>query len=251
MTAVLIGSFNLGDAIPGLNDVLDKTGGGLQDLKSVVDTGLGTLTQVAGELDGLANDLDALKDDITGVPFQAAQDLLTTAQSYLEDLEKFSGANYLKSIQTQLTAASTALGLITDAAQYLGDQITAVNAGIATLQTNVNELQQNLDDLTSVADRTNLLTDRIRGLRDTLANASNEAVGVIAGYLEQASQLLNSGVYVVHYSGQLNSLGGEVDAVLPSTGVGGSELVTGPLLIVKTADSATLGAIKSAFGINL
>jgi chromosome segregation ATPase len=251
MTAVLIGSFNLGDAIPGLNDSLDSAGQGLQNLKSAVDKGISDLNNIVSSIDSIARDLDASKDSYLNEPFQKARDLASTATSYLSELRKLSPSQYLDDLSQQLQLTSDLLSGLTDIDKFLQDQISAVTASISALDQEVNDLQQQINDLTSISDRVGLVTGEARSLLGDLSSAANEATNVIAGYLEQASQLLNSGVYVVHYNGTLNALGGEVDAVLPSTGVAGTENVVGPLLIVKTADTATLTAIKSAFGITI
>ena len=42
---------------------------------------------------------------------------------------------------------------------------------------------------------------------------------------------------------------GDVDAVLPQSGISGSTLVAGPVLVVTTGNTATLTALNSAFGL--
>lgn len=249
MTAILLGSFTLGDAIPGLTDVLDKTGQGLDTMRQAADTAIGAIGRAKDELDGLANQLDNIKSDLTSSALAPIYAALDAAQDLLSKLDAITNpADYLAGIIAQLDAAKAAL-LALIPADYVGDLIAGAQSAISSFEGNIRDLESQLNDLTDiagiVADQTAFLND----IQDALGDALDATLGALAGYLDQMSQLLNSGVHVVSYNGQLSSLGSEVDAVLPGTGIGGSTFVAGPILIVKTADTATLSALNSVFGL--
>jgi hypothetical protein len=249
MTATLLGSFSLGDAIPGANDALDQAGTGLIALKGAVDGALDNLSLLQSTLDGLANDLDGAKDDLLNGPIDEFQNAVDTAQQALDDLLAISDPNaYLGTIIAGLNDAIALLeGL--SAPDYLSDSIAAVTAAVNGQQARLDALASTVSDLTDISDDVRAQTALLGEIRNTLQEAAFNAIDGIVAYTAMASELLNSGVYVVSYVGPLSSLGADVDAVLPGTGIGLSETVMGPLLITKTANAATVAAIKNVFGL--
>lgn len=247
MTATLIGSYSLGDAIPGMNDVLNSTGTGLTALKSSVDSVIGNIGALQSELDGLANDIDTSVQAITDIPFAAVQDQLTAASGALASLEGITDAGaYLDSIIGSLTETIDLLNSVVPN-DYLAGQIAAVQAAVDDLQSSVDNFQSDLDDLTSIADDVRAQTKLLGDIEDTLQTASDDALTPIIEFNAAVSQLLNSGVFAVYFSGELQNLGSEVDSVLPGTGIGNDELVETPLLVVRIANAATISALRNVF----
>jgi ABC-type transporter Mla subunit MlaD len=249
VTATLIGSFSLGDSIPGLSDTLDTVGNGLAELKSSVDSVTGEIGNLASTINGLAASVDAATAELVAGPFGAARDQLDQIKGSLERLNNVPDATaYLAGITASLAEAIDLLnGLVPD--DYLADQIAAVQGAIDNTEAALDDFENTLKDLTAISDDIRKQTALLNDLDRALSDAADAAIEPLAAYTEQVSQLLNSGVSVVHYTGSLSSLGGEVDAVLPGSGIGSSEQVTAPLLVVQTANTATLAALKDVFGI--
>ena len=249
MTAVLLGDYTLGDAIPGVKDSLDKTGEALTALKGAVDTAAGTLTGAVNDLSNAVNDINDIKDETLAGPINELQGAVDTAQGALNDLLAITDADqYMAEILAQMDKAIALLQtLLPD--DYLSEAINAVNSAVDAQQNRLDSALDDLQDLTDVTGEIDAVLDQINGVVNDLQNAANDAIGGIVAYVDQISEMLNSGVFVVSYEGALSSLGSEVDAVLPDTGIGGSTQVAGPLLIVKTSNTATLAALNSAFGL--
>ena len=248
MTATLLGSYSLGDAIPGLKDALNAAGQGLQSLKGTVDSAIGTLNTLKGTIDGLASDLDSAKDGIVLGPVNELNDAIDTAQSLLSELLTLNAPDYLSGAIAGLNAAVALLESLV-ASDYLNDAIAGVQGAINGQQARLDTLASNISDLTDIEDDVRLQTAALGSLANTLQTASNAVIGALVAYNQQVSEMLNTGVYVVAYTGPLSSLGSDVDGVLPGTGIGGSTNVSGPLLIVETANTSTLAALNNAFGL--
>lgn len=248
MTAVLLGQFTLGDAVPGLRDVLESTGQALQDLKGVVDAGIATLGLLENQINSLAQDLDSLKDDYLRGPIDELQSAVNAAQGLLNDVINQLASQYLSGILSKLDEAISLLRALS-ANDFLTDQIAAINSAIDGQQSKLNNLTSQLSTLTDIADDVAALTAPLGDLRNRLQTSANEAINGLIAYNEQLSQFLNSGVFVVRYNGPLSTLGSDVDAVLPNTGLDGFVEVAGPLLIVQTANTASLAALNAAFGL--
>lgn len=249
MTATLIGSFALGDALPGLKDALEETGVALTTLKGVVDGAISTLSDLEAALDELASSVDSVKDDLIAGPVSEVQNAIDAAQTLLDDLDAITDPSlYLDGVIAQINDAIVSLeGLVP--ADYLADLIAGTNAGIDAQQLRLDANLAMVSDLTDIYDDVATYTAALGALESVLQDASDASIGGIVAYTEQMSELLNAGVYVVSYNGTLSALGSDVDGVLPGTGLGGSENVSGPLLIVQTSNTATLTALNNVFGL--
>jgi len=248
MTAVLLGSFSLGDAIPGLADALKKTGAALQSIKGVTDTAIGSLSTLQNTINGLANDIDGAKSGLIAGPVGELNDAIDAAENLLNNLGSLNPNAFLSDAIAGLNSAIALLSSLL-ASDYLGDALAGVTAAIAGQQSRLNSLVSDIDTLTDITDDVRNQTALLGDLRNTLQSASDATIGALVGYNEQVSEMLNSGVYVVSYVGPLSSLGSDVDGVLPGTGIGSSTNIAGPLLIVKTSNTATLTALNNIFGL--
>lgn len=250
MTATLIGSFSVGDAVPGLYDVFKDVGNGLTALKSSVDGVIGELGNLQSELNSLASDIDSTTAEIIAGPFNIANQNINAAKSALSELQGITDAgDYLDGVIANLNDAITLLESLVPE-DYLSDQLASVSAAIDSLQSAVDDFENQLNDLSRISDDVRKQTALLGDIENTLQDASDNALTPIIQFNAALSQLLNSGVFVVHYDGTLQSLGTEVDGVLPGTGIGNDENVVGPVLVVRTANTATLAALKNVFGIS-
>lgn len=251
MTAVLIGEFTLGEAIPGLSEWFNTTGVGLQGLASSVSNQLGVISSIADDIDGLADDLNDAVDNIIAGPLGTVKDAASVAQSALDALRLITDASaYLSGIIQSLNDVATDLALL-DPTQYLTDVINSTSAAVSSLEQAATNFSGYLSDITSVQNEFGIVSAALRGVESALQSALDAANSAIEVFLLGLDQLAHSGIYVVHYNGQLSSLGGEVGAVLPGTGIPGTEFVVGPLLIARTLDPASAAAIRAVFDITI
>lgn len=252
MTAVLLGQFTLGDAVPGLKDALDAAGQGLQALKGVVDGALGTLGTIANNINSLASAIDAVKNDFLSDQVSALQDLIDSTQGLLGELQALPApqlALRLPNLIDDLTASLALLDAL-DPTQWANDQISGLQSAIDAQQDKLDAALAQVQDLTNIADDVAGLTSALTDLQDTLQNAADDAINGIVAYTEQLSEMLNDGVYVVSYTGTLGNLGSDVNSALSlATGLNSGDLVSGPMLIVKSSNTAALAAINGAFGL--
>lgn len=250
MTAELIGSFSLGDAIPGLAGTLSTVGAGLTAIVDAVNEVTGLLTALQVAINALASEIDSVSSDLIAGPFGQIQDQLTAISGALDTLEGIVDASaHIDTITAAINSTLSELAAL-DPSQYLTDQIGAVEAAKDAVQASVNGFQDSLSDMVSISDTIQSISSQLGELDRLLSGAASEALGPIAAFNEALSALLNTGVYVVHYSGALSSLGSEVGAVLPGTGIGTTEDITAPLLVTRSANTATTQALKDAFGID-
>lgn len=253
MTAVLLGSFTVSGAIPGMNEFLVNAGEALQDLASTAKSVTSALGSTANLLNDAAGDLDNLKDELIAGPFDALSNQIETVEGLLRDLRNLAGApsDFLQGEITKLNdAVDVLVGQLEDAEGFLQSKIDAMSAGLNTFEDALGELQSQISGAISARDLVSGAVDSLRGLQNTLDDAIDDATNAIGDWLAALSQLSNGGVYVVHYNGTLGNLGSEVQAVLPGTGLPNSDIVVGPLLVA-AGSGATVAAIRSTFGITI
>jgi hypothetical protein len=248
MTATLLGSYSLGDAIPGLKSALSTTGQALQSIRGTVDSAIDSLGTLRSALNTVATEVDSTKNALTAGPVDEVNDAIDTAQDLLSNLLTLDAADYLSDTIAGLNSAIALIGGLT-ASTFLADAISGVEGAIDGQQTRLDSLVEDVNSLTDIADDVRTRAAALGVLANTLQAASDNAVSALVAYNQQISEMLNTGVYVVAYNGALSSLGTEVDAVLPDTGVGSSTNVAGPLLIVESSNTAALAALNNAFGL--
>ena len=254
MTAVLVGSLSLSGAIPGLDKWLTDAGNALQKLSGQAKDATGVLSDAASLLGSAADGLDGITEDLISKPFDALEIQITTVQGLLDDLDGFVGSpsDYLQSqIDIINSAVDGLVDQLEEAEEFLQNRIDAMSAGLSGFQGQLDELENQLTNALSVQNLVSGAIDSLNALNNTLDDAIDSATDSISDFLEALSQLSNSGIYVVHYNGTLNNLGGEVDAVLPATGVAGDNYVVGPLLVAQTVNGPSAAAIRSVFGITI
>lgn len=248
MTVTYLGGITLGDAIPGLKDSLDIVGGALQTLRAAINANSALLQSGIDAVTGAMSDLEAAKDSFVGGPIGLANSKIDAAQGLLDEISSITDASaYLAAALAGIDAGRALIAGIA-APTYLSDQITAVNAGVDGLQGEANALVATADDMTDVTQLTAEQMAAVQNVKNAIDQAAQDALVGVVAYVEQISQLAASGIHALWYQGQLSSLGSEVDAALPETGLSGSTVVAGPLLVVDTANTAGLAALEAVFG---
>lgn len=249
MSVTYLGGGTLGDAIPGLGAALDKVGQALNALKAAVAANSAALQSGIDAVSGALSDLESAKDALTSGPIAAVNDKIDAAQDLLSNLAGIGDASaFLNQALAAIDAARDLIaGLIP--ANYLADQIAALNAGVDGLQNEANALIARADDMTDVTQLTAAQMAAVQNIKNALDNAVNDALAGAVAFAEQLSQLAASGVHTFWVNAEpLGDLAASLDAHLGDTGFGASTQVTGPLVIVDVANTEGLAAIGQVFG---
>jgi hypothetical protein len=250
MTATLIGELTLGDAVPGIRDALVTVGDGLRALKAVTDAQIGLIRSAQSEINGLAADLDAAKSDLISGPLDEFQAAVDAAQGALDDLVAIADAPaWLTGLIGQLDAAR-ALLVSLDPSSHLADMIAAVQGGVNGAQARLDSLAATLDSMTDISGLVSAQTAALGLIADALSAASTAAIGALAAYAEQVSQLLASGVAVVHFVGTTGNFGGEVDSAIAGSSLSPAGASTGLAMLVSATNPTTVANFKALFGIS-
>lgn len=249
MSATYLGGRTLGETIPGLAEALGAIGDALNKLRAAIEANSALMQSGLDALSGAISDLDAAKNAIIGVPFQAVQEQLTAVTGLLDELKTLTDASqFLNKALAAIDEAKNQL-LALAPTDFLEKNINQVQSAVSDLGNKVSGFQDDIEDLTSVSNLTSEGLGALQNIKNAIDTANQEALAGVTAYAEQLSQLAASGIHAIWYSGQLSSLGSEVDAILPDTGIGASTFVTGPILVVDTANSGALSALQAIFGI--
>ena len=249
MTAIYLGSRTLGDAIPGLSDSLDTVGNGLDLIRDTVGAAVGQLNAITGQLQGLVDDYIDAVGDLAAAALAPALNLLQQARDYLDQLNAILDPNaYLGAVIAQVSSALALLQSLTGS-DYLDNLLDGANAAISSAEALVNSITEPLGALNAISDGVASAIGALDDVVDNLQGALNDTLDAINTYVEQASQLLNAGVHAIEYTGNLDQMGSEIDSAALLSGLGPNTPVTGPLLFVASFDTATVAALKAAFGL--
>jgi|GEM_PF-4814286 len=248
MTVTYLGGITLAEAIPGLSESLGAVGGALTNLRDTIAANSALLQSGIDAVTGAMQDLESSKDAFVGGPIEAVNGKIDAAQGLLTSISSITDASaYLSAALAGIDAGRALLaGLVPST--YLADQVAAVNAGVDGLQGEADTLLGTADSMTDVTALTAEQMAAVQNVKNAIDLATATALSGVVAYVEQVSQLAASGIHAFWFVGALSSMGSEIDAALPDTGLGGSTVIAGPVLVVDTANTAGLAALEDVFG---
>lgn len=249
MTVIYLGSRSIGESIPGLTDALATTGEAVRYLRREADGAIGQIGVAVGLLTSAISDIESAKDGLLANARDPVSAAFSTANSLLNQLQNMLDPNlYLSNLIASLGMLAAQLNLLSGAA-YLSQQIAGVQAGINSFQAQLAALDAEFDTATNGMTYIGDALAKVTEVSSALYAANAATLGALANYTAMLSGLANSGVHAFGYTGAIGSLGAELDAATPASGVSGGAEIGGVILFAKTADATTLSTLESIFGL--
>lgn len=249
MTTTYLGSMTLGAALPLPASLSARLAAELDKLYQAIQGGIVAVDGLKSQLDYQAS---AVLDAKVSIRVPAVSDFeislgAINAQIGALSVQVTDPSLYLSTLTAGIAQCAANIAAISPPSVAISGQLGALTVALGNVSAKISAVDLQLELLDIVASA--LLS--LSGICVTLSSHCAAVIATVASLLAEYLTLENyfgaSGVHLFTSTATVGTLGGELAAALPGTGLGAGTAIHGPVLIVETSNGSGMTAVDAVF----